>query len=279
MPRRVLIADDNETIRVLVRSQIEQIPGFEICAAVANGIEALEAAIALRPDVLILDVLMPRLNGIEAARVLKKSLPAAKLILFTLHADAMSPQITAALGATLVSKTDGLRSLRLALQDILDTRAREVDEGLARVIRDRALDTARLDLLTQQFSAPLTRCGRDLKYLWVNERYANFLKRPVENIVGRSILDIVGKNAFDLLHQYFDQALRGEQVSYRAEVDYESAGRRHISASYKPTFDAVGSPDGWLAYVEDMTAHASHAADPQSTSHEPGNAVSSQSQP
>lgn len=256
MPRRILIADDNDTIRRTLRSEVEQLAGVEVCAAVANGIEAVNAAISLRPDVLILDLLMPDLNGIQVAGVLKRSLPFANVILFTLYSDAVSAQMVTALGATLVSKAEGLPMLSRALTGLLSARAQELDEGLARAVRDRATEPAQLDLLTQKFSAPLTRCSRDLKYVWVNENYANFLKRPVEKIAGRSILDVVGKSAFDLLQRYFDQVLRGEDVSYEIEVEYESAGRRKIAASYKPTFDANGSPDGWLAYIEDMTRQA-----------------------
>lgn len=269
MPRRVLIADDDPRIRSLVQSQIEQLPAFEVCAAVANGTEAVEAAIALRPDVLVLDVLMPGLNGIEVAGVLKNSLPAAKIILFTLPADAMSRHMKTALGVTLVSKADGLRALRRALQEFLETRAREVDERLARAIRNGKMNPADLELLTRQFSAPLSRCGRDLKYLWVNEHYASFLKLPVEKIAGRSILDTLGKSAFDALGKYFDQALRGKLVSYDLEVQFKSVGRRRVTASYKPTFDNSGSPDGWLAYVEDITPRPSHASDLQSSTATP----------
>ena len=257
MPGRVLIADDNEMIRTMVRSHIGQLAGLEVCAAVANGMEAVEAAISLHPDVLILDVLMPKLNGIQAAHAIKKSLPAVKIVFFTVISDAVRPEILSDLGARLVSKIDGdgvLPALGRAVQELLGTRSREVDEGLARAISDRAIDAHSLDLLTRQFSAPLTRCGRDLKYLWVNEYYANFVQRPLDKIVGRSILDVVGKTAFQVLQAYFDQVLRGGDVSYKAEVEYQFAGRRHVAASYKPTFDACGSPDGWLAYIQDVTA-------------------------
>lgn len=258
MPRRVLIAEDNETIRKLVRSQMEELPGLEVCATVANGLEAIKAALVLRPDLLILDIFMPKLNGIQAAGVLKKSLPGAKLILFTLFSDVISSQIITALDARLVSKTDGLRALGRAVQELLSNRARELDEGLSHAIRDRAIDSAHLDLLTQRFSAPLTHCSRDFKYLWVNDRYANFLRRPVHKIVGRPIVDVVGRNAFDFLRQYFDHALRGRPVSYEAQVEYKSTGHRRIAASYKPTLNRDGSPDGWLAYVEDITPQASY---------------------
>ncbi|HEV2467810.1 MAG TPA: response regulator [Candidatus Sulfotelmatobacter sp.] len=256
MPRRVLIADDNDTIRRTLCSEIAQVAGIEVCATVSNGIEAVEAAVSLRPDVLIVDLLMPGLTGIQVAGILKRNLPAAKIILFTLYSDVITPQMVLALGATLISKADGLPALARALKEALDSRTREVNEGLARAVRERAIQPSDLDLLTDQVSAPLTRCSRDLKYVWGNERYANFLKRPVEKIVGRSILDIVGKSAFDSLQPYFDQVLRGENVSYEIEVEYKSAGRRKIAAAYKPTLDPNGRPDGWLAYVEDMTLQA-----------------------
>ena len=125
MPRRVLIADDNERIRHLVQSQIEALEDVEICATVANGIQAVEAAILFRPDLLILDVLMPDLNGIQVASVLKKNLPDAKIILFTLLSDTLSPQTIASLAARLVSKADGLLALRFAVQELLDSKAQQ----------------------------------------------------------------------------------------------------------------------------------------------------------
>ncbi len=255
MPRRVLIADDNETIRRTLQSQIEKIPGVQVCGTAANGVEAVEFAIALRPDVIIVDVLMPNLNGIEVAGVLRKELPETKVILFTLYSDVVSPQIVNALGARLVSKTEGLPSLRRILRELFDLRTRhEANEHLSILARDPATTPAQLEFISQQLRAPITRCGRDLRYVWVNQHYSDFLKCPVEKIVGRSILDVVGKSAFDALQDYFEQTLRGQDVSYELDVEFESAGLRHIAASYKPTFGSDGSPDGWLAYVEDMTA-------------------------
>ena len=255
MLRRVLIADDHEPTRSLMQSQIERLDGVVVCACVTNGVEAVEMATALRPDILILDILLPELSGIQVAGALKSSLPGAKIILFSLYADAVGAHIVKTLGVKLVSKTDGLRSLLRALQEILDAQA--LDEGLAFLPRERKIDIKQLDSVTQQLYAPLTRCSRDLKYMWVNEYYAKLLKRPVNKIVGHSILDVIGKSAFDLLRPHFDQVLRGVDVSYKLELDYQSAGHRHIAASYKALFDGNGSPDGWLAYVEDITPQVS----------------------
>lgn len=87
---RVLIADDNPSMRGAIRLVLERIAGIEICAVAANGTQAVDAALALQPDLIILDVVMPGLNGVEAAGVLKKHLPRAKIILFTMYEDTIS---------------------------------------------------------------------------------------------------------------------------------------------------------------------------------------------
>jgi CheY-like chemotaxis protein len=81
---RILIVDDNPRIRKIVRERLES-EGLEIYEA-ADGIEAIEKAPDLNPDLVILDVTMPRLNGIDAARLLRKRAPKLPIILHTLHA-------------------------------------------------------------------------------------------------------------------------------------------------------------------------------------------------
>jgi PAS domain-containing protein len=107
--------------------------------------------------------------------------------------------------------------------------------------------------MSKRWSVPLAHCSRGLRYLWVNQYYADWLHKPVDKIVGRPIQDVIGKEAFETLLPRFEQALRGEDVSYQAEVTYEEIGLRRISAAYKPTLDSNGSTDGWVALVEDIT--------------------------
>jgi CheY-like chemotaxis protein len=85
MPYRVLVADDNAGVRRAIRWYLEQRTAVEVCAEAENGLEAVDKALALKPDLLILDVGMPGLNGIEASGVLKKKLPEAKIVLFTIQ--------------------------------------------------------------------------------------------------------------------------------------------------------------------------------------------------
>lgn len=404
MTKRVLIADDSEATRKVISTYLEQQPSLEVCAQTANGLEAVHAAIALRPDLIILDVRMPGLNGVEVAGILKKNLPKAKVVLFTMYADTFTKYLPSAVGASSVlskseglsglarkindllqipedpeaetspaalnsmetdSQADSVRLLRTALQETeerfqatfeqtavgmahaakdghlllvnrkfceivghtrrellqltveeithpedlasdlaqarrlsageidrytIDKRylkkdgqiawvrltvnavrdaagklqycvrvaeelneLKEAQDHFDRTVRAHRVTAAHLNLLTEKTTAPLTHCSRDLKYLWVNQYYADWLHKPLDKIVGRPILDVIGKQAFETLHSHFDRVLRGEDVAYEATADYDVIGPRRISAAYKPTLTASGTPDGWVAFVQDIT--------------------------
>lgn len=84
---RILIADDQPIIRTIVRSTLEKIPRFEVCAEAVDGAKAIEQAQSLKPDVIVLDVTMPVLNGFEAARKIKAILPETAMVILSSHAD------------------------------------------------------------------------------------------------------------------------------------------------------------------------------------------------
>ena len=253
MPKRVLIADDSESVRKVLRSLIDQQPGLEVCAVTRDGIEAAETAIALRPDLLIIDVLMPGLNGIEVTSIVKNSLPATKIVLFTMYDDAIR-SLAPVMGANaLLTKSDGISALLRTVRSMLSDKLKSMEENLAHAVHKREADPVHLESLTRKLGVPLTRCSRDLKYLWVNQHYANWLRRPLDKITGRPIVDVMGKEAFESLRHRFDQANGGQTVTYQADANYESIGRRRIAAAYQPTFQLNGTPDGWLAFVEDVT--------------------------
>lgn len=107
----ILIVDDSPLIRRTLRALLEQ-TGNVVCGEAENGMEAVERAQQLKPDLIVLDLTMPVMNGLEAARKLKQVLPAIPLVLFTNHA---SPQLNAeatAAGIALVrNKSEGVELL------------------------------------------------------------------------------------------------------------------------------------------------------------------------
>lgn len=83
---RILIADDHPSIRKAVRATLEE-SNFEICAIVQDGRQAVEEARRLKPDVTILNITMPHLNGLEAARLIKAERPETAIVILSSHAD------------------------------------------------------------------------------------------------------------------------------------------------------------------------------------------------
>ncbi|MGA2185535.1 MAG: response regulator transcription factor [Bryobacteraceae bacterium] len=84
---RVLIADDHALIRSGLRALLEREGEFEVIAEAADGYEAIELATHHKPDVLLLDVGMPRLNGIDAAQQIATKVPSARIVIVSMHSD------------------------------------------------------------------------------------------------------------------------------------------------------------------------------------------------
>jgi two-component system, NarL family, nitrate/nitrite response regulator NarL len=85
MAARILLADDFEIVRRGIRALLEGPAGWEICGEAANVQEAIEKTRELKPDVIVLDVSMPIMNGIEAARQIHDFAPATKIVIFSVH--------------------------------------------------------------------------------------------------------------------------------------------------------------------------------------------------
>ena len=85
MPTRILIADDNEVVRGRLSELLARHGGWEVCAAVGNGRDAVKKAMELTPSLIILDLVMPHMDGLSAAREIGKVLPSVPIVLFTLH--------------------------------------------------------------------------------------------------------------------------------------------------------------------------------------------------
>ena len=84
---RILIADDHSLIRERVRSTLEQHPRFEVCGEAEDGLKAIEKAHKLKPDVVVLNVSMPVLDGFGAAREIRTSLPETAIVILSSSVD------------------------------------------------------------------------------------------------------------------------------------------------------------------------------------------------
>ena len=107
---RILLADDHEVVRQGLRVLLEAQPGWEVVGEAQNGREAVDKVRNLKPDIVVLDVTMPELNGLEATRQILKSAPQTEVLVLTMHE---SEQVAARPGGRdLVSAVDALRHRR-----------------------------------------------------------------------------------------------------------------------------------------------------------------------
>lgn len=119
MVQRILIVDDNIHIRKSLRTIIEQDLGWQICGEASNGAEGVSAAARLKPDIVVLDLFTPVMNGIEVARRLKKLIPEAHLLMFTTCPESPVEDAARAVGIEgFVAKDDGVAALLQSLHRI-----------------------------------------------------------------------------------------------------------------------------------------------------------------
>ena len=120
MPKSILIVDDSPQIRKMVRLYFDRETDFQVCGEAVDGLDAVEKASELSPDLIILDESMPRMDGLHAARILHSVNSDVPIILFTLHADSISSAEACAAGiALVVSKMRGMSVLAKQVDSLL----------------------------------------------------------------------------------------------------------------------------------------------------------------
>ena len=114
---RILVADDHEIVRHGLVALVKSHPGWEICAEADNGRQAVEQAHALKPDVAILDIGMPTLNGLEATRLILRENPSIKVLILTINDTDQAVRAVLDAGARgFLLKSDTARELEAAVE-------------------------------------------------------------------------------------------------------------------------------------------------------------------
>jgi DNA-binding NarL/FixJ family response regulator len=137
---RILIADDHEIFRRGLAAELAQVPGWVVAAEAANGRQAVELAAEIKPDIVVMDLTMPELHGLEAARRIIAADPAARILILTAHeSEQLVREVLSAGARGYVLKSDAGRILVAALQELIEGRmfftsnvARLVVEGYLR---------------------------------------------------------------------------------------------------------------------------------------------------
>jgi len=120
MPHTILIVDDSPDVCSIVKTFLQRDVEFKICGEAGSGLEAIKKAEELRPDLVLLDLKMPGLNGIEVATILKRILPKAQIVLFSAYTDSLGgTTLATAAGIDLVVQKGSLADMAQSLRTLI----------------------------------------------------------------------------------------------------------------------------------------------------------------
>jgi DNA-binding NarL/FixJ family response regulator len=114
--------DDHEIFRRGLRSLLESHPQWDVCGEATDGLDAVEKTKELQPDVVVLDITMPRLNGLDATGLIRKEVPQAKVVILSQHQPALMRQMALTVGASAyVTKSEVSRELLAAIEGLISS--------------------------------------------------------------------------------------------------------------------------------------------------------------
>lgn len=118
---RILIVDDHASVRDGIRSFLENKTDFTVCGEAENGLTAIGQATELKPDLIVMDLALPMLSGVEAASIVKNAQPKVKIVAFTMYARELGKAVTAASHIdAVVPKSSSLKMLVETIQRVLN---------------------------------------------------------------------------------------------------------------------------------------------------------------
>ena len=167
---QILVADDHELIRAGLKTQLEEHADWKVCGEADDGRAAVELAGKLKPDVVVLDISMPELNGIEAARQIRKACPKTEILILTMHESEGLVRDALAAGARgFILKTDATRLLVSAVEALAQHKPFLTGKASALVL-DGYLDPDRAERETEMERSRLSPREREVVQLLAEAR-------------------------------------------------------------------------------------------------------------
>jgi DNA-binding NarL/FixJ family response regulator len=144
-PPRIIVADDHPLLRAALRTLVREHLGLEVAAEASDGREAVECCRRCKPDLVLMDVRMPQVDGLEATRAIKRELPRTAVLVLSAYGDAdLLAEALEAGAAGYVLKTAPAQQISGAIQEVLDGKS-PLDQKLATGLGPRLIEEARKD--------------------------------------------------------------------------------------------------------------------------------------
>jgi DNA-binding NarL/FixJ family response regulator len=213
---RILVADDHDVVRRGLKSLLQDQPGWEVCAEATTGRQAVEKAKLTKPDVIVLDITMPELNGLEATRQIRKILPGAEVLILTVHeSEQLVHDVLKAGARGYVLKSDAGRDLVAAVQALRQGKPFFTTK-IARMVAEGHLKLAPEKDDEDSTGSPLTAREREIVQLLAegksNKEVADVLGISVKTVETHRT-NIMRKLRFHSISELVRYAIRNQIVS------------------------------------------------------------------
>jgi len=262
---RILIVDDHEAVRRGIRSLLAARSEWMVCGEAADGFEAVEKARVLGPDVVLMDVSLPRLDGVEAARTIRRERPATNVIIVSQNDPRLLSRQAADVGARgFVSKSDLASSLLRTIAKVVDERiAKPADAGAPQNSPRGAMRAAEpggqpIDLLAaivdSSDDAIISKNLDGVVTSW-NKSAERIFGYTAGEAIGQQITLIVPPERRNEEAELLERLRRGERINRFQTVRKAKDGTRiSVSLTISPVRDGAGRAIGASTVARDVTA-------------------------
>jgi len=255
---RLLIVDDHAAVRRGIRSLLALRADWSVCGEAADGIEAVEMAQRLRPDVVLMDLSMPRMNGVEATRLIRSELPSAQIILVSQNEPSLAGRHAAELGAR------GYVSKATLERDLLPTIASVIEEGTGTdPARNQTVSPSETEpgrhtleeLLGEAPAAVALMGGPEHRWEYVNEHAVRLVgRRSASELIGKTVRESLPELAGQGYFELFDRTYKTGQSAVGHEMKAVLAGQeQYFDFLCRPARASSGEVNGVLLHAVDVT--------------------------
>lgn len=270
---KILVVEDTEDSRILLEDNLLA-QGYDVIST-KNGLEALQQLHQSRFDLIVSDILMPEMDGFELCRIVKSNTELATIpfIFYTAtYTSSRDENLALTLGADrFVVKPQNPEKLIDIIESVLaegkfakkaiKATNHELDEmhidSLNRKLNKKVLELEeqkeQLQVITDALPVLISEVGEDGCYRYVNKAYESIYHVTRDKIVGKHLRDMLGEKGYEVIQPHVKKALKGERVSFEANIPFENGEECYIHAQYIPYGHLEQSQTGFFALVSDIT--------------------------